>query len=98
MGAIFANAIYTFLASQAVQAATSTGNWADKPDKPDLAALLKHPARPQSKKTPGYAAFKNQNRAQAGGQFAGIGSTLMTGGGGADTSSLNLGRTTLLGR
>lgn len=78
-----ATAYSAIKASKAPQAAIPT------PEKPPQAA--KAPERQQS-------LMANTAAARAGGSLAGNGSTFLTGPGGVEKDTLNLGKTTLLGR
>lgn len=68
------------------------------PSAPPMPAMPEPQKPKQVSKAPSADTFRNRNAtAQAGGMSAGPGSTFLTGPGGVDPATLQLGRKTLLG-
>jgi len=102
MSATTASAVTAGLYSAAIGAAVTAAT-APKPQKAETPTAINPGDKPpgvQAEKAVDRSALLNRNAAAAGadGAFAGQGSTLLTGARGINSSSLNLGTSTLLGQ
>jgi len=97
-GAISATTVFAAISAAATVYGTIQSAKAAKKAAGSGAPQIQQSAAPQASRAPDVAAYSAKNaRAAIMGPSAGAASTLLTGAGGIDPTSLNLGKNTLLG-